>query len=108
MAMMDTQPGFTGPVNLGNPIECTMLELARKVLDLTGSSSRIVSRPLPADDPRQRRPEIRIAREDLAWVPKVSLEQGLLRTIRYFDRLLSQETPTVLMERARLSVGLGR
>jgi UDP-glucuronate decarboxylase len=67
-----------------------------------------VSRPLPADDPRQRRPDIRIAREDLAWVPKVSLEQGLLRTIRYFDRLLSQETPTVLMERARLSVGLGR
>src|SRR5436190_5446847 len=63
MAMMDTPRDFTGPVNLGNPVECTMLELARKVLDLTGSSSRIVSRPLPADDPRQRRPDIRVAGE---------------------------------------------
>jgi UDP-glucuronate decarboxylase len=95
-------------VNLGNPLECTMLELARKVLDLTGSSSRIVSRPLPADDPRQRRPDIHIARERLEWEPKVSLEQGLLKTIRYFERLLSQGAPTVLVERARVSAGMGR
>jgi len=108
IAMMDTAPGFTGPVNLGNPLECTMLELARKVLDLTGSSSRIVSRPLPADDPRQRRPDIHIARERLGWEPKVSLEHGLLRTIRYFERLLSQGAPTVLVERARVSAGMRR
>src|SRR5678816_339583 len=106
MAMMDTPPGFTGPVNLGNPVECTMLELARKVLDLTGSRSQIVTRPLPADDPRQRRPDIAIARERLGWEPKVPLEQGLLKTIRYFDRLLGEGTPSVLMERARVSAGI--
>jgi len=108
MAVMDTPPGFTGPINLGNPVESTMLELARKVLDLTGSRSQVVFRPLPGDDPRQRRPDIRIARERLGWAPKVSLEQGLIRTIRYFDQLLCQGTAVVRMERARRSAGMGR
>ena len=108
IAMMDAQPGFTGPVNLGNPVESTMLELARKVLDLTGSHSQIVFRPLPADDPRQRRPDIGIARERLGWAPKVSLEQGLIRTIRYFEQLLCGGTAAVRMERARLSAGTAR
>jgi UDP-glucuronate decarboxylase len=108
IAMMDTQQGFTGPVNLGNPVENTMLQLARKVLDLTGSGSRIVFRPLPRDDPRQRRPDIRIARERLGWEPKVPLEQGLIRTVRYFEGLLRQSTAAVRMERPRLSAGLRR
>jgi UDP-glucuronate decarboxylase len=108
VAMMDTQPGFTGPINLGNPVESTMLELARKVLDLTGSRSQIVFRPLPRDDPRQRRPDIRIARERLGWTPKVALEQGLVETIRYFDQLLCQGTAAVRMERARRNAGMGR
>jgi UDP-glucuronate decarboxylase len=108
LAMMDTQPGFTGPINLGNPVESTMLELARRVLDLTGSRSQIVFRPLPADDPRQRRPDIRVACEHLGWTPKVSLEQGLIRTIRYFDQLLCGGTAAVRMERARLGAGIAR
>jgi UDP-glucuronate decarboxylase len=95
-------------MNLGNPVECTMLELAHKVLELTGSDSRIVFRPLPSDDPRQRRPDIHIAQERLGWTPKVSLEQGLIRTIRYFDQLLGQGTAAVRMERARLSAGMRR
>jgi UDP-glucuronate decarboxylase len=85
-----------------------MLELARKVIELTGSGSKIVFRSLPADDPRQRRPDIRIARERLGWTPKVPLEQGLIRTIRYFDRLLSQGTAAVRMERPRVSAGMRR
>jgi UDP-glucuronate decarboxylase len=108
LAMMETPSGFTGPINLGNPAECTVLELARKVIELTGSGSRIVFRPLPADDPRQRRPDIRVARERLAWTPQVSLEQGLIRTIRYFDRLLSHGAAAVRMERPRVSVGMRR
>jgi UDP-glucuronate decarboxylase len=106
MAMMDSPNGFTGPMNLGNPVECTMLELAHKVLELTGSDSPIVFRPLPGDDPRQRRPDIHIAQERLGWTPKVSLEHGLIRTIRYFDQLLGQGTAAVRMERARLSAGM--
>ena len=108
VAMMDTQPGFTGPINLGNPVESTMLELARKVLDLTGSRSPVVFRPLPGDDPRQRRPDIRVARERLGWTPRVSLEQGLIRTIRYFDQLLCGGTAAIRMERARLGAGMAR
>jgi UDP-glucuronate decarboxylase len=78
------------------------------VLDLTGSRSRIVSRSLPADDPRQRRPDIHIAQERLGWTPKVSLEQGLIRTIRYFDQLLGEGAAAVRMERARLGAGMRR
>lgn len=86
--MMDSAAGFTGPVNLGNPCEFTMLELAKKVLGLIGSKSRLIFLPLPADDPKQRKPDITLAGDQLAWVPKVSLEDGLKETVRYFRKLL--------------------
>ena len=85
--MMETED-FTGPVNLGNPGEFTMLELAEKVLRLTGSGSRIVHEPLPSDDPVQRRPVIDLAREKLDWQPTVDLEEGLQQTIAYFREIL--------------------
>ena len=89
MRMMQTDDDFTGPVNIGNPGEFTMLELAEMVLRLTGSHSRIVFRPLPADDPHQRQPNIELAREKLGgWQPTESLEDGLTRTIAYFRNLL--------------------
>jgi len=87
--LMATDDGFTGPVNTGNPTEFTIRELAEKVIALTGSKSEIVARPLPADDPTQRRPDITLAREQLGWEPHVALEEGLKPTIAYFDRLLS-------------------
>lgn len=87
--MMETQ-GFTGPVNLGNPGEFTVLQLAEMVLKMTGSKSTIVHRPLPADDPVQRRPDISLAKEKLGWEPVVPLEDGLARTIAYFRTLLDQ------------------
>jgi UDP-glucuronate decarboxylase len=87
VALMD-KDGFQGPINIGNPGEYTMMELAQSVIRLTGSRSRITHRPLPPDDPRQRRPDITLAREVLGWEPRVPLDQGLLRTIAYFrDRL---------------------
>lgn len=82
--MMDSPKGFTGPVNLGNPTEFTMLELAEMVLKLTGSKSKIVFKPLPSDDPRQRKPDISLAKQNLSWQPGVNLEDGLKRTISYF------------------------
>jgi len=87
--MMASPAGFPGPVNLGNPNEYTMLELAENVLRLTGSASNIEFRPLPADDPRQRQPDISAARRELAWSPKVSLEDGLRETIAYFRALFA-------------------
>jgi len=90
--MMDSREGFTGPVNLGNPEEFTMLELAKKVIDLTGSSSGIVYEPLPSDDPAQRKPIIDLARKELGWDPHIMLEEGLKRTIGYFERVLWKET----------------
>ncbi|NOX88262.1 MAG: SDR family oxidoreductase [Calditrichaeota bacterium] len=81
---------FIGPVNLGNPNEFTILELAEKVIELTGSKSRIIHKPLPADDPAQRKPFIGLAKEKLGWTPKVELQDGLKKTIAYFDRVLSQ------------------
>jgi len=81
--------GFTGPVNLGNPVEFTIRDLADIVIRMTGSRSKIVQRPLPSDDPRQRSPEISLAREKLGWEPRVPLEQGLSRTISYFEKKLS-------------------
>jgi UDP-glucuronate decarboxylase len=87
--MMDAPAGFTGPVNLGNPGEFTILELARIVTRLTGSRSRIVFKPLPADDPTQRRPDIALARRALGWEPSVALEEGLARTIAYFKDFLN-------------------
>ena len=89
MVRMMERPGFIGPVNLGNPAETTILEFARKIIDLTGSSSRIVFKPLPADDPKQRQPDITLAREMLDWEPKVVVDDGLKRTIEYFSSVLS-------------------
>jgi UDP-glucuronate decarboxylase len=88
--LMESEQGFHGPVNLGNPGEFTIRELAEKVLALTGSKSRIEHKPLPQDDPRQRQPNIALAKQRLGWQPKVSLEDGLKETIRYFRELLAQ------------------
>lgn len=82
--MMNNDVGFIGPVNVGNPAEFSMLELARLVLDLTGSVSRVVYRELPRDDPRQRRPDITLAQQYLGWQPQVNLEEGLVKVIDYF------------------------
>jgi UDP-glucuronate decarboxylase len=84
MRLMASPADFTGPVNLGNPAEFTMLQLAEKVLEMTGSKSEIVFRPLPPDDPRQRRPDITLAASALGWAPKVPLAEGLRPTIDYF------------------------
>lgn len=87
--MMNTCDDIVGPINIGNPGEFTIRELAEKVIALTGSSSKLVFRPLPQDDPRQRRPDITLAKEKLGWEPTIQLEQGLKNTINYFDALLS-------------------
>jgi UDP-glucuronate decarboxylase len=86
--MMATDDSVTGPINLGNPVELPMRELAERVIRLTGTKSRLVYRPLPVDDPLQRCPDITKARETLGWQPRVQLEEGLSRTIAYFERLL--------------------
>ena len=85
---MNTGSEFTGPVNIGNPTEFTMLELAELVLNLTKSKSRIVNQPLPQDDPKQRKPDIGLAKAALGWEPKVNLEEGLRETISYFKKLI--------------------
>jgi UDP-glucuronate decarboxylase len=90
--LMRNTDGFVGPVNLGNPHECSMLELAETVIDLVpGCRSRIVFQELPADDPRQRRPDISLAKEKLRWEPTTPLAEGLRRTIEYFERRLSED-----------------
>ncbi len=89
LRLMDTEPGFTGPVNLGNPNEFTIRELAERVIELTGSRSQLVFKPLPVDDPMQRQPDIALARETLGWEPGVQLDEGLGKTIAYFDELLT-------------------
>lgn len=86
--MMGTERGFTGPVNVGNPGEFTMLELAEKVLQLVGDKSKLVFHPLPQDDPKQRQPDIALAKSKLGWEPKVNLEDGLKETIAYFRKTL--------------------
>ena len=86
--MMNSRDGFTGPVNIGNPGEFTMLELAELVIKLAGSDSKIVYKPLPQDDPLQRQPVIDLAKKELDWEPTISLEEGLARTIEYFRILL--------------------
>ena len=88
LKMMEIE-GFTGPVNLGNPAEFTILELAEHVIRLTGSSSKVIHEVLPQDDPLQRRPDISLAREKLGWEPQVGLEEGLQRTINYFKSEIS-------------------
>lgn len=90
MCRMMAAEDFTGPVNLGNPGEFTVLELAEKIIRLTGSSSQVVYRPLPGDDPTQRKPVIDLAKEKLDWEPAVPLEEGLERTVSYFRQLLSE------------------
>lgn len=88
MSLMDTGPDITGPINIGNPNEFTVRELAEKVIELTGSSSRIIEEPLPQDDPKQRQPDITKAKRDLSWEPTIQLEQGLSKTIDYFRRFV--------------------
>ncbi len=87
--MMETRDEFLGPVNIGNPGEFTMLELAEKVIELTGSNSRIIFKPLPQDDPRQRKPDITIAHRELdGWQPSIKLDEGLQKTINYFKNII--------------------
>jgi UDP-glucuronate decarboxylase len=88
LRVMDTDDSFTGPVNLGNPGEFTMLELAEKVIQKIGGKSKIVFRPLPSDDPKMRRPDITLAKEKLNWEPKVKLDEGLDHIIAYFREKL--------------------
>lgn len=88
LRLMDSTADFTGPVNIGNPVEFTMLELAEKVIKLVGGNSKLIFLPLPSDDPKQRQPDISLAREKLVWEPKVNLEDGLKETISYFRKIL--------------------
>jgi len=104
LKLMSTPDEFTGPVNVGNPVEMTVEELANRIVALTGSQSRITYEPLPSDDPRQRRPDISVARSMLAWEPKVHLEQGLKHTVAYFREVLGlpeTSAPIPLYERRR-------
>lgn len=89
--LMNMPKGFTGPVNIGNPHEFTMLELAQTIIELTGSPSKLAYKPLPQDDPKQRQPDISLAKETLNWEPKIHLREGLTKTISYFDALLQKQ-----------------
>ena len=88
LGMMQTPANITGPINIGNPVEVTMLELSERIISLTGSKSKLCFKPLPQDDPKQRQPDISFARSVLKWEPKVTLEDGLKTTIDYFRRTL--------------------
>ena len=88
--LMD-QDAIIGPVNLGNPNEFTIRQLAELAIEMTGSSSKIIFMPLPADDPKQRQPDIALARQALNWEPTIELREGLIRTIAYFDRLMREK-----------------
>lgn len=92
--MMNSKSGFTGPVNIGNPGEFTMLQLANLIIELTGSKSKIVYEPLPQDDPMQRKPDIELAKQKLGWEPTIPLEEGLKKTIMYFKSKLQEENET--------------
>ena len=87
--MMNTEKGVIGPINLDNPVEFTILELAEKIINLTGSKSKLVFLPLPTDDPKQRQPDITMAKQNLGWEPKIQLDDGLKETISYFKKLLN-------------------
>ena len=89
VAMMNSSESFYGPVNIGNPIEFSMLELASEVLSVTKSSSKIIFKPLPQDDPEQRRPDISLAKKKFNWQPEVPLREGLIKTVEYFKKNLS-------------------
>jgi UDP-glucuronate decarboxylase len=86
--LMDSSDNFTGPVNMGNPTELSILELAKKIIDITGSKSKIIYEKLPLDDPKQRKPDITLVKKELGWVPKVEIEEGLTKTIEYFENIL--------------------
>ena len=86
--LMNTPDAFTGPVNIGNPGEFTILELAQNVIELTNSKSKIINQPLPADDPMQRQPDIKIEKKELGWEPKIPLQEGLIKTIEYFKSVI--------------------
>jgi UDP-glucuronate decarboxylase len=88
ISTMKTQACQTGPVNLGNPLEYTIREIAELIIELIGSQSKITRHPLPQDDPKQRCPDIGLAKSLLNWQPKICLEEGLFKTIQYFDKLL--------------------
>lgn len=87
--MMNSRDGFTGPVNLGNPGEFTMLQLAELIIKMTGAKSKIVYKPLPQDDPMQRKPVISLAGKELDWKPAIGLEEGLVKTIDYFKTVIN-------------------
>jgi UDP-glucuronate decarboxylase len=87
-ALMNSRKGFTGPVNMGNPNEFTIKELALEIINLTGSKSNLIYEPLPQDDPLQRQPDISLAKKELNWEPKIQLKEGLVKTIEYFDELI--------------------
>ena len=91
LRFMATDKGFTGPMNLGNPSEYSILEIAKIVIELVGSKSKIIFKPLPEDDPKQRQPDISLAKSKLDWEPKTHLKEGLEKTIQYFNQLLSNE-----------------
>ena len=96
LRMMETSPDVTGPLNIGNPKEFTIIELAELVIEMTATKSKVKFEPLPSDDPRQRRPDISRAKAVLGWEPKTQLREGLVRTIAYFDKLLSEGATPVL------------
>jgi UDP-glucuronate decarboxylase len=89
--MMNSPEGFTGPINIGNPQEFTILQLAETLIRMTGSASPIIFRPLPQDDPIQRRPDIALAREKLGWEPRIPLSEGLEKTIAYFRKVIEND-----------------
>ncbi len=91
MRLMNSDDSIIGPINIGNPTEFTILELAQKVIELTNSKSKIIYMPLPSDDPMQRKPVIDLAREKLSWEPKIQLEEGLVKTIGYFEQLMKEK-----------------
>ena len=90
LKLMDTAEGFTGPINLGNPKEFTIRELANQIAELTGAKMNIKSMPMPADDPKQRQPDISLAQKELEWSPAIELKDGLVMTIEYFKKLIQE------------------
>jgi len=89
--LMNSGDHLTGPINMGNPIELTILKLAKKIIEISGSKSKIIYEKLPTDDPKQRKPDITLAKKELDWFPKIEIEEGLIKTIKYFDNLLKND-----------------
>lgn len=100
--MMNSRENFVGPVNLGNPNEFAILELAKRIIKLTNSKSKIIYKTLPEDDPKQRQPDIELAKKELNWIPSISLKEGLIYTIEYFDKLLKKGR--IIMKKSFVSV----